>query len=75
MDNERVGINYTGHPFFDVGLATITSFAGKTNPHDLTTADLEAAAKFIEDNYTRASAKRGLHDGIYQQRLVCPGCL
>ncbi len=57
MDNERVGINYTGHPFFDVGLATITSFAGKTNPHDLTTADLEAAAKFIEDNYTRAPLK------------------
>lgn len=57
MGNERLGADYTGHPFFDIGLATITSFVGKTDPHDLTATDLEAAAKFIEDNYPKAPLK------------------
>lgn len=57
MDDERLGADYTGHPFFDVGLATITSFARRNHPRDLTATDLEAAAKFIEDNYTKAPLK------------------
>lgn len=57
MDDERIGVGYTGHPFFDIGLATLTAFAEKTNPRDLTAIDLEAAAKYIEDNYTRPPLK------------------
>lgn len=57
MDDEQIRAYYTGHPFFDVGLATITSFAKKTNPRELTANDLEAAAQFIEQNYTRPPLK------------------
>lgn len=60
MDDERVGVDYTGHPFFDIGLATITAFAGKNDPRELTTTDLDAAASYIEENYTRAPLKGAL---------------
>ncbi len=40
-------LKYTGHPFVDVGVATITAFAGKRRPEDLTEADLDAIAKYI----------------------------
>ena len=57
MDNERIGVNYTGHPFFDVGLAVMTAFAGKTDPRELKEADLEKVAQYIEQNYTKAPLK------------------
>ena len=40
-------MKYTGHPFVDVGIATITAFAGKKRPEDLTEADLDAIAGYI----------------------------
>jgi CRISPR-associated protein Cst1 len=46
-------LTYTGHPFVDVGVATITAFAGKRDPASVTSADLEAMANYIEHNYTR----------------------
>lgn len=46
-------LNYTGHPFFDVGLATVAAFAGKSNPGKLEENDLDAAASFIEREYVR----------------------
>ncbi len=46
-------LHYMGHPFFDVGLATIVAHARKERPEDLEMADLESVAKFIEDNYTQ----------------------
>ncbi len=42
---------YTGHPFVDVGVATITAFAGKRHPEDLTEADLDAIAEYMRENY------------------------
>lgn len=44
-------LDYTGHPFFDVGLATLTAFARKRHPRDLTAADLEAAARWMAAHY------------------------
>lgn len=46
-------LNYTGHPFVDVGVATITAFAGKKVPAEVTADDLSAVADYIEQNYIR----------------------
>lgn len=46
-------LSYTGHPLFDVGVATITAFSEKSNPRDVTEADLEAVADYITREYTR----------------------
>ncbi len=48
-----VELDYTGHPLFDVGLAAIVAFADKAYPTELTEDDLEKAADFIRDNYTK----------------------
>ncbi len=44
-------MKYTGHPFVDVGIATITAFAGKKRPEDLTESDLDAIAEYMRENY------------------------
>jgi len=44
-------LEYTGHPFVDVGVATITAFAGKKHPGDLTEADLDDIAEYMAQNY------------------------
>lgn len=46
-------LSYTGHPFFDIGLATVAVFAGKYDPGTLRENDLDAAASFIEREYIR----------------------
>jgi len=46
-------ITYTGHPFIDVGFATMTAFVGKQRFADLETQDLEKIARYIEANYVR----------------------
>lgn len=48
-----VELDYTGHPLFDVGLAAIVALAEKSSPAELTIEDLEKAADFIRDNYTK----------------------
>jgi len=47
----RLDLDYTGHPFLDVGLATLTAFANKRHPRDLTEADLENAARWMAEHY------------------------
>jgi CRISPR-associated protein Cst1 len=47
-----VSLDYVGHPLFDVGLATITTFVGKDDPTDLTMDDLDKVADYIETYYT-----------------------
>jgi CRISPR-associated protein Cst1 len=47
-----VELDYTGHPLFDVGLATIVAYCEKEYPTELTEDDLHKAAQFVEDNYT-----------------------
>lgn len=44
-------LDYTGHPFLDVGLATLTAFAHKRHPAELTDEDLQAAAEYMTRNY------------------------
>jgi CRISPR-associated protein Cst1 len=46
-------LRYTGHPFVDVGVATITAFADKRDPAQLTEVDLDTMADYITREYTR----------------------
>jgi CRISPR-associated protein Cst1 len=50
-------LRYTGHPFVDVGVATITAFAGKRDPAQLTEQDLNEVADYIEREYVRDPLK------------------
>lgn len=44
---------YTGHPFVDVGIATIAAYCGKP-VDELSDDDLARVAEYIEQNYVRA---------------------
>ncbi|GAB4495739.1 MAG: CRISPR-associated protein Cst1 [Anaerolineales bacterium] len=44
-------LDYTGHPLLDVGLATLTAFAHKRHPRQLTEDDLQKAADYMARNY------------------------
>lgn len=44
-------LRYTGHPIVDVGVATVVAFCRKTDPSELTAADLRAIAEFLEREY------------------------
>lgn len=44
-------LRYTGHPFVDVGAATLTAFAEKERPEHLTSDDLQVAAEYMEKVY------------------------
>lgn len=50
-------LSYTGHPFFDVGLAAVAAFAGKYAPCSLIEEDLDSLASFIEREYVREPLK------------------
>jgi CRISPR-associated protein Cst1 len=43
---------YTGHPLVDVGVATITAFAHKYEPSEVTSEELALVRQYIEDRYT-----------------------
>lgn len=45
-------LRYTGHPFVDVGAATIAAFVGKRNPTLVTESDLEKVADYMSHQYT-----------------------
>ncbi len=44
-------VEYTGHPLLDVGLATLTAFARKEHPSELTYDNLAEAAEYMRRNY------------------------
>jgi len=44
-------LRYTGHPLVDVGVATITAYAQKSEPSQVTQVDLEVFAGFMEGVY------------------------
>ncbi len=46
-----MNLDYTGHPLLDVGLATLTAFAHKHHPRELTQNDLQKAADYMAHNY------------------------
>lgn len=45
--------NYVGHPYYDVGIATLAAFAEKKDPQQLTSQDLEKAADYMAREYVR----------------------
>ncbi|ABY36145.1 MAG TPA: type I-B CRISPR-associated protein Cas8b1/Cst1 [Chloroflexus aurantiacus] len=53
-------IRYTGHPFVDVGFATMTAFVGKQRVADLNAGDFQRIADYIEANYVRQPLQRFL---------------
>lgn len=44
-------MEYTGHPFVDIGLATILAHSGKQSITELTPEDLDRFADYIEQHY------------------------
>ncbi len=50
-------LNYTGHPLVDVGVATITAFANKRDPIELTDIDLYDIAMFMSREYPKSPFK------------------
>lgn len=48
---------YTGHPLFDVGVATVSAFIGKPDPNSITESDLDKVATFIEREYVKEPLK------------------
>jgi CRISPR-associated protein Cst1 len=50
-------LRYIGQPLIDVGIATITAFAGKYNPADLSEADLYSIASFMAREYPKSPYK------------------
>jgi len=58
-------LGYTGHPLVDVGVATIAAFAGKHDPTQLTEADLDKIADYIERNYTSRPLQGFIHGAVF----------
>ena len=50
-------LEYTGHPLVDVGIATITAFADKRRPDELTEEDLDKIADYITREYVQDPLK------------------
>jgi len=50
-------LKYIGHPLVDIGIATITAFAEKQSPTQITQDDLDNIADFITQEYTRQPLK------------------
>ncbi len=50
-------LKLTGFPLPDVGILTLTAMAGKNDPAAVTTADLDAAADYLEKFYTAGIGK------------------
>ena len=57
-------LKYTGHPLVDVGVATITAFAGKQRPEDLTEADLDSIADYIARELSLRARGAGLRNVV-----------
>lgn len=52
-----VMLRYTGHPFFDVGVATVTAFSGKNDPSQVTVEDLRSIVEYMKREYPRDPLK------------------
>ena len=46
-------LKYTGHPLVDVGVATITAFADRDDPSEVTAEDLQKVVAYIEGQYSK----------------------
>lgn len=50
-------LRYTGHPFIDVGVATITAFVDKKYPYEVDEDDLNKVATYLKEVYTQPQFK------------------
>ncbi len=50
-------LSFTGHPIYDVGVATVTVFCKKEDPSEVTEEDLNVMADFIEEQYPQEPFK------------------
>ena len=57
---EYITLGYTGHPFFDIGVAAITFFVGKRRPEEVREEDLVLVSTYIEQNYRRPPLRKSL---------------
>ncbi|MBN1920036.1 MAG: type I-B CRISPR-associated protein Cas8b1/Cst1 [Anaerolineae bacterium] len=64
-------LKYTRHPFIDVGIATITAFVRKRDPEQLTEADLDLIADYIEREYVRQPLKSFLTVAFTSNAWFC----
>lgn len=46
-------LQYTGHPFIDIGIAAITAHAKKSQPENITVDDMAQVAAYIEQQYIK----------------------
>lgn len=59
-------IRYTGHPFMDVGVATLTAMSGKNTPEDVGYAELESAAAYLKDVYSHIPKVQNQLNTVFQ---------
>ena len=52
---------YVGHPFIDVGVATLVTFAGVQRPEELTEAHVQAFIEYVVPRYTVPSMRKFFH--------------
>lgn len=60
-----VALRYTGHPFVDVGVATITAMSGKRSPLDIDIGDLEQVATRLKEDYSTLKKLRNHISSIF----------
>lgn len=54
QNNAGLGLNWTGHPLYDYGLAALTAFNHRAYPEELTEADFQRFADFAQQAYFSA---------------------
>lgn len=59
-------VHDTGHPFIDVGVATLTAMSKKNRPEDVTIEDLESAAEYLKDIYSNLPKVRNQLSTVFQ---------
>lgn len=52
-----MALKYTGHPLYDIGVATIAAFTGRSDPAQVIEDDLTKVADYIAREYTRNPLK------------------
>jgi CRISPR-associated protein Cst1 len=65
-------LKYTGYPLLDVGVATITAFADKSDPAEVTADDLNSIAAYIEREYSKNPMKSFLQLTFQNSGFVNP---
>lgn len=51
-------LRYTGHPFIDIGVATITAMSGQNEPSSIKLTDLEKVAERLKQDYVELTPLR-----------------